>query len=162
LAAYMLLGAGRVQTIEEAHTLLEDTIRTGAALNKLAEFVEAQGGDKRYVYEPERFPKASLITELKAWEDGYVFSMNTEEIGLTSLILGGGRETKDSEIDLTVGIVFEKKIGDFVKKGDTIAVVHANQEEKLRAALEKLQKAIQISQEKCEAPRHVLGVVSKA
>lgn len=162
LAAYMLLGAGRVQTIEEAHTLLEDTIRTGAALNKLAEFVEAQGGDKRYVYEPERFPKASLITELKAWEDGYVFSMNTEEIGLTSLILGGGRETKDSEIDLTVGIVFEKKIGDSVKKGDTIAVVHANQEEKLRVALDKLQKAIQISQEKCEAPRHVLGVVSKA
>lgn len=160
LAAYMLLGAGRVQTIEEALELLEDTIRTGKALDKLAEFVEAQGGDKRYVYEPERFPTASLITGLKAWKDGYICSMNTEDIGLASLILGGGRETKESQIDLTVGIVFEKKIGDYVKKGDTIAVVHANQEDKMQAALLKLQHAIQISDEECAPLRHVLGVVS--
>lgn len=162
LAAYMLLGAGRVQNTEEAYELLEDTIRTGKALDKLAEFVEAQGGDKRYVYEPERFPTASLVAELNAWEEGYINSMNTEEIGLTSLILGGGRETKESEIDLTVGIVFEKKIGDYVKKGDTIAVVHANHAEKQQAALSKLQNAICISSSECTPLRHVLGVVSEA
>ncbi len=162
LASYMLLGAGRVKDVSEAKELLAETVRSGAALHKLAEFVEAQGGDKRYVYEPDRFPQASLTYEVKAEADGYISAMNTEEIGLTSLVLGGGRETKESEIDLTVGIVFEKKIGAKVNSGDTIAVLHANDREKLSAATKRLQDAITIGQTPVTPVPHILGVVEQS
>jgi len=162
LASYMLLGACRVKDVAEAREFLEETIRSGAALCKLAQFVEAQGGDKRYVYEPELFPKARITCEVKAQDDGYISAMNTEEIGLTSLILGGGRETKESKIDLTVGIVFEKKIGAKVSLGDTIAVLHANDEAKLSAAVTKLQNAITIGQTPVVPVPHILGVVEQS
>jgi pyrimidine-nucleoside phosphorylase len=162
LASYMLLGAGRVTTVPKAKELLAETVQSGAALHKLAEFVEAQGGDKRYVYEPDRFPKAHLVCEVKAQADGYISAMNTEEIGLTSLLLGGGRETKESEIDLTVGIVFEKKIGAKVSEGDTIAILHANDETKLSAAVTKLQNAITIGQTPIVPVPHILGVVDQS
>ncbi len=162
LASYMLLGAGRVTEISEARELLAGTIRSGAALNKMAEFVKAQGGDERYVYEPDRFPKAGLTYEVKAQTDGFISAMNTEEIGLTSLVLGGGRETKESEIDLTVGIVFEKKIGAKVASGDTIAVLHANDKEKLSAAVARLQKAITIGQTPVTPIPHILGIVEQS
>lgn len=162
LASYMLLGAGRVKEITEAKELLTESVASGAALNKLAEFVKAQGGDERYVYEPDRFPKASLTYEVKAETAGYVTTMNTEEIGLTSLVLGGGRETKESEIDLTVGIVFEKKIGDKVATGDTLAVLHANDKEKLQAAVHRLKNAVLIEQTPCKPLPHILGVVEQA
>lgn len=159
LASYMLLGAGRVSTPGEGEELLYETIQSKAALQKLAEFVEAQGGDKRYVYEPDRFPKASIICKLKAQTTGYISSMNTEEIGMTSLILGGGRETKESEIDLTVGIVFEKKIGDKVTSGETIALLHGNDKEKVETARIRLQKAIFVKETPCNPIPHILGVV---
>ncbi|MBQ8799329.1 MAG: pyrimidine-nucleoside phosphorylase [Lachnospiraceae bacterium] len=162
LASYMLLGAGRVKEIAEARELLAETIRSGKALTKFAEFVKAQGGDERFVYEPDRFSKASLTGEVKAQTDGFISAMNTEEIGLTSLLLGGGRETKESEIDLTVGIVFKKKIGAKVQKGDTIAVLHANDREKLSAAASRLQKAITIGQTPVTPIPHILGVVEQA
>ena len=162
LASYMLLGAGRVKEIEEARDLLAETIRSGRALYKFAEFVKAQGGDERFVYEPDRFLKASLTGEVKAQADGFISAMNTEEIGLTSLLLGGGRETKESEIDLTVGIIFKKKIGAKVQKGDTIAVLHANDREKLSAAVSRLQKAISIGQTPVTPIPHILGVVEQS
>ena len=162
LASYMLLGAGRVASVSEAKELLAETVRSGAALTKLAEFVEAQGGDKRYVYEPDRFPKANLTCAVKAQADGFISAMNTEEIGLTSLLLGGGRETKESEIDLTVGIVFEKKIGAKVSAGDTIAILHANDEAKLSAAVTKLQNAITVGQTPISPVPHILGVVEQS
>lgn len=162
LASYMLLGAERVKEIPEAKELLCETVRSGAALRKLAEFVKAQGGDERYVYEPDRFPKASLTYEVKAETEGYITSMNTEEIGLTSLVLGGGRETKESEIDLTVGIVFKKKIGAKLTKDDTIAVLHANDRERLTAAITRFQNAIRIEQAPCEPIPHILGVVEQS
>jgi len=159
LAAYMLLGAGRTQSVEEGYALLKEQIANGKGLAKLAEFVEAQGGDSSYVYHPEKFACASILQEVKATRDGCISAMNTEEIGMTSLILGGGRETKESEIDLTVGILFQKKIGDVVSKGDTIAVLHANDAEKCQAAAKRLTEAITISDYKVEAPKHILGIV---
>lgn len=162
LASYMLLGAGRTETLEDAKKLLSESIASGAALRKLAEFVKAQGGDERYVYEPDRFPKASIVYELKAETDGYVTTMDTEEIGLASLALGGGRETKESDIDLTVGIVFEKKIGDRVIKGDTLAVLHANEQKKLEMAISRLGRAVTIKEVPCKPPAHILGVVEQA
>lgn len=159
LASYMLLGAGRVENIAEAERLLKEQIRSGKALDKLAEFVSAQGGDSSYVYHPEKFPQASIFAEVQADRDGWITAMNTEEIGMTSLLLGGGRETKDSPIDLTVGILFQKKIGDFVKKGDTIAVLHANDAAKKEAAMQRLRNAIQIENREVQPSKHILGIV---
>lgn len=159
LATYMLIGAGRAKDEEEAKSLLQEQIKNGKALEKLAEFIGAQGGDADYVYHPEKFKEASIKMPVKAEKSGWISKMNTEEIGMTSLILGGGRETKDSVIDLTVGIVFEKKIGCYVKEGDVIAVLHANDEEKCQAAKERLLNAITVSDEECPSPVHVLGVV---
>lgn len=162
LASYMLLGTGRVRELPEAEELLRKSIETGAALNKFAEFIKAQGGDERYVYEPDRFPEAAHCCELKAETDGYVSEMLTEEVGLASLMLGGGRETKESEIDLTAGIVFQKKIGAKVSAGDTIAMLYSGDAGKLKAGTARLKGAIRIRTEACAPLPHILGVVDKS
>jgi pyrimidine-nucleoside phosphorylase len=110
LGAYMVIGAGVAKTVEEARAMLYKTIEDGSALNKLAEFVAAQGGDNSAVYHTELFTKAELKEEVEALEDGYITFIRTDEVGMTSLILGGGRETKESAIDLSVGIKIHKKL----------------------------------------------------
>lgn len=161
LASYMLLGAKRVGTVEEARELLRNTIKDGSALKKFAEFVTAQGGDASPVYDTSLFPKASYIEPVYATKDGYVTDIHTDEIGMTSLILGGGRETKESEIDLTVGMKIHAKIGDKVTTKTPIATLYANDQEKLSAAKERFLKAYTISSEKVKAPNHIHGIVTK-
>ena len=161
LASYMLLGVGRAKSVSEAEALLQSTIDDGSALKKLAEFVEAQGGDSSYVWNPDKFPRTEFIEEIVATEDGYVAEILTDEIGMTSLVLGGGRETKESEIDLSVGIKIHKKVGDYVRKGESLARLYANNLAKLKAASPRLQAAYRLSKERVEAPKHVLGIVSK-
>ena len=92
--------------------------------------MEAQGGNKEQVYHSESLPCASLIEPVPAPKSGYISHIACDEVGICSLILGGGRETKESVIDLSVGILLKKKKGDYVKKGEPIAVLHANDEEK--------------------------------
>ena len=161
LASYMLLGVGRVSSIAEARVLLKSTISDGSALKKLAEFVEAQGGDASYVWSPEKFRRTEFIEEIISPEDGYVAEILTDEIGMTSLILGGGRETKDSEIDLSVGVKIYKKVGDYVRKGESLARLYANDVTKIKAAYPRLFHAYKMSKERVEAPKHVLGIVTK-
>nr|WP_295678631.1 pyrimidine-nucleoside phosphorylase [uncultured Lachnoclostridium sp.] len=161
LASYMLLGAKRVETIEEARVLLLNTIKDGSALRKFAEFVTAQGGDASPVYDTSLFPKASFIEPVYPAKDGYVSDIHTDEIGMTSLILGGGRETKESEIDLMVGMKIHAKIGDEVTTKTPIATLYANDQEKLSAAKERFLKAYTISSEKVNAPNHIHGIVTK-
>lgn len=138
LGSYMLLGVKRFETQEEAKAALYSVIRDGSALTKLAEFVGAQGGDKKAVYNTELLPKASIVMEIKAEEDGFVEKIETDEIGMVSLILGGGRETKESEIDLSVGVIIKKKIGDFAGKGETVAILHGNDLSRLEQARKRL------------------------
>lgn len=161
LASYMLLGVGRVKTTEEAEELLASTIEDGSALKKFAEFVEAQGGDASYVWHPEKFPKTSFSEEMISMEEGYVSEILTDEIGMTSLLLGGGRETKESEIDLSVGIRIRKKVGDYVRKGESLATLYANDLSRLRAAKPRLMDAYRFSESHVDAPKHVLGIVTK-
>jgi len=157
----MLLGVGRVSSVSEAENLLKSTIADGSALKKLAEFVEAQGGDASYVWNPEKFPRTEFAEEIVSPEDGYVAEILTDEIGMTSLLLGGGRETKESEIDLSVGIRIHKKIGDYVRKGESLACLYANDINKLKAASSRLLNAYKLSVDRVEAPKHVLGIVTK-
>lgn len=145
IGSFMLTGTKRAETIEEAREMLMGTIENKSALRKLAEFVEAQKGDAKAVYDTSLFPKASIIMDIKAEEDGFVEKIETEEIGIVSLILGGGRETKESVIDLSVGLVLQKKIGDAVKKGEILATIYANDLKKLETARERFMSAFSFS-----------------
>lgn len=141
LGSRMLLAGGKAESVEQARQMLSDVIADGSALRKLAQFVEAQGGDPAAVTNPELLPKASMVVPVCADRDGYVGKIACEDIGICSLLLGGGRETKESKIDLSVGILLEKKKGDAVKKGEVLGYLHANDKQRLEAAKEKFQNA---------------------
>lgn len=147
LGALMLIAGGKAETVEDAKGMLMEVIENGSALKKLAEFVEAQGGDASCVYDTELLPKAELVEPLYAPVSGYVQKIICDEVGICSLILGGGRETKESEIDLSVGIVLNKKVGDAVDKGEVLAYIHAGNRERLNACRERLLQAYQIGRE---------------
>ena len=116
LGSYMVAYTKHASSVEEAREMLLKTIEDKSALKKLAELVKMQGGDERAVYDTTMLPKASIIMEIKAEADGFIEKIETEEIGIVSAILGGGRETKESKIDLSVGVVMHKKISDAVKE----------------------------------------------
>ncbi|HKM00081.1 MAG TPA: pyrimidine-nucleoside phosphorylase [Mobilitalea sp.] len=161
LASYMLMGAGRAKSVEEAKIMLQETIDNKSALNKLAEFVTAQGGDSRAVYNTEMFEQAKISEEVLSTNDGYVSLIHTEEIGMTSLILGGGRQTKDSVIDLSVGIHIHKKLGDKVTEGEALATIYANDANKLLEAKKRLLNAYVIGKEKPVIPPYIYSVITK-
>lgn len=145
LGSFMLVAAHKTDDIEEARILLKKTIEDKSALNKLAEFIKIQGGDSSAVYNTDLLPKASIVMELLSTYNGFIEKIDTSEIGMVSLILGGGRETKNTEIDLSVGVLLNKKIGDKVEKDEVIATVYANDIEKLKLASDKLISAIEFS-----------------
>lgn len=159
LGSCMLLAGGVANEEEEARKMLRNVIKNGSALSKLASFVEAQGGDKRMVNYPELLPKATIITPVLSPEEGYIRKIVCDEVGICSLLLGGGRETKESAIDLSVGIVLQKKVGDYIRKGEVLAYIHANEEEKRKVCQERLLKAYEIGKEKREEGPVILGVL---
>ncbi len=159
LGSYMLVAGGKAATKEEAGKVLAEVIENGSALDKLAEFIEAQGGDQELVYHPERLPQASIAQEIESPTDGYIQKIVCDEIGICSLILGGGRETKESEIDLSVGLVLHKKVGDAVKKGDSLATIYANDQTKLDAAKERFLQAYTIDRNPVEKKPLIKGIV---
>lgn len=161
LASYMLVGAEIAGTVEEARSMLLKTIEDKSALNKLAQFVSAQGGDSAPVFDTGKFARAALAEEVAAPTDGYVTYIHTDEVGMTSLILGGGRETKESTIDLSVGIKIHKKLGDHVVKGESLATLYANDSAKLKEAKERLLNAYVIGNAKPKPTKHVYAVVTK-
>ena len=146
LGSCMLMAGGRTGSLEEARALLKQAIADGSALAKLAELVEAQGGNPEQVYHPETLPKASIVRSIPAMKSGYISKILCDEVGICSLILGGGRETKESSIDLSVGILLEKKVGDYVQEGEPLAYIHANDEEKCLAAMHRYKEAVTISE----------------
>jgi pyrimidine-nucleoside phosphorylase len=161
LAAFMLMGAGKADSLDVAKEMLYKTIEDKSALNKLAEFISAQGGNSDAVYNTELLQRANIEEILAAPSDGYITSIQTEEVGMTSLILGGGRETKESVIDLSVGIKIHKKLGDYVQKGDALATLYANDSKKLEEAKDRLLKAYIIGNEKPTGIKHVYAIVTK-
>lgn len=161
LGTYMLIAGGIAAGEDEARELLLDAIASGRALNKLADFVEAQGGDKEQVYDTSRLKTARIIEPVYASKEGYISHIRCDEIGVCSLLLGGGRETKESEIDLSVGLILQKKKGDHVKTGDVLAYIHANDEAKFRAAKERFLAAYTFSPGPVKCPPLIRGVVTQ-
>lgn len=160
LGSQMLLAGGMAETEEEARRKLQKVIDDGSALKKLAEFVEAQGGDSRAVYDTELLPKAELVQPIPAPVSGYVSRIVCDEVGICSLILGGGRETKESEIDLAVGLVLCKKVGDYVRAGEPLAMLHANDPERAVQASERFLAACTISEAQPEAGPFIKAILS--
>ena len=160
LGSYMLIAGGKASDVEEAKGYLKKVIEDGSALQKLGQFVRAQGGDDRAVFEPELLPKASIVEDILSDREGYISHIECDEIGVCSLILGGGRETKESEIDLSVGLVLRGKVGDFVKKGESIAVIHGNDRDKIAQAKERFLKAYSFSKSPVEKKPFIKGVIT--
>lgn len=158
LGTQMVLSAGIAREEKEAEEMLQKSIDSGAALDKLAEWIEAQGGEKEAVYQTERLPQSQYTTVLTSPKDGYIGQITCDEVGVCSLILGGGRETKESEIDLSVGVVLKKKTGDPVKENDVLAELHYNDEQKCLQAKERLLNAYTIQEKQ---PGHTEIILDK-
>ena len=139
--------------------MAQRTIDDGSALEKLREFIRAQGGDAGVVDEPNRLPTAPIQLPVMSYITGYVNKMDAEGVGLVSLRLGGGRATKESVIDPAVGVVLVKKPGDAVHAGDTLAVVHAADRDAAGRAAEELRRCYVITDAPPEATPFVKGVI---
>ncbi len=134
LGAKLLVLAKLVENENEARKLLIEKVESGQAIDKLIEMVQLQGGNSDYIKNPDLFEKAKYIVEVKSEKTGYVRHINAEDIGKVSLSLGAGRETMDSVIDMSAGIVLSKKVNDLVNKGEALAYVHGNDLDKVEAA----------------------------
>lgn len=159
LGAGMLELAGRVGDLEEGRELLRKKLENGDALKKFTELIAAQEGNPEIVDDFNLLPKTDKKVELKAEQDGYISGIEALEVGISAMLLGAGRETKDSEIDLAVGIVLEKKVGDKVKKGETLAVLHVDDEKNLEEAKSKLAAAFSYSKEKPEQKELIYEII---
>lgn len=128
LGSQMVILAGKAKTSEEAKEMLLDAIHSGKALAKFKEFLANQGGDASIVDDLTKLPQAKYKIELPAKQSGYISRMVADEIGVTSMILGAGRATKEDVIDLAVGLVLHKKVGDKVEEGESILTIYSNRE----------------------------------
>ena len=159
LGSCLLTGAGITADAGQAKTMLQEAIDSGAALKKLAELVEAQDGNAGDVYDTARLPLAPVQLEVPSAVSGYLSHMECEKIGLVSMHLGGGRATKDSEIDLSVGLVLHKKVGDRVEKGESLATIHAPSEEKAREAAESLRACCSFTDKPVQRQSFIKAIV---
>lgn len=128
LGSQMVILAGKAKTSEEAKEMLLDAIHSGKALAKFKEFLANQGGDASIVDDLTKLPQAKYKIELPAKQSGYISKMVADEIGVASMILGAGRATKEDVIDLAVGLVLHKKVGDKVEEGESILTIYSNRE----------------------------------
>lgn len=159
LGSYMLVAGKIAPDRESAQKMLIDALESGRALRKMAELVEAQGGNSEYVYNTDLLCKANYVVPVYSDKEGYVSHIVCDEIGLCSMTLGGGRETKESSIDLSVGIVLNKKVGDFVKKGELLATIHANDKEKAKIVNDRILNAYSFSEAEVKPISVILEVI---
>ncbi|WP_270941475.1 pyrimidine-nucleoside phosphorylase [Romboutsia lituseburensis] len=146
-----MLRLGNIETdIEKGRAKLEAILKDGSALAKLRELVVLQGGDPKVIDDSELFTISPLTHEVKATKEGYVYELNAEGVGVSSLLTGAGRHTKDDELDYGAGIILKKKMGDYVKVGDVLATLYSSDEAKFEKAEEELQKAYSIQPQKPE------------
>lgn len=158
-ASTMLLMAKKASSLEEAQEMVQKVIDNGKALETLALMVQSQGGDPEYIRYPELFTEAKEKIEVYSEKEGYVSSLEALSLGLVSMKLGGGRAKIEDQIDYSVGLVLHKKIGDYVKKGDSLLTVHTNNglKEDLR---KEILEAYRFSEEKVERPKLIEALLT--
>lgn len=159
LCAWMFYLGDRVDSVEEGKRLAWDLIATGRALEKFKEMIEAQGGDPQVVDSPWRLPRAQRVGNIFAPGEGFVTAIACEQVGVASLLLGGGRIRKEDEIDPAVGITLQKKVGNFVHLNDTLCTIHYNEERNLAEVRELLAQAFQIGEHLPATPRPLIHKV---
>ena len=159
LGSQMVVLAEQAESLDEARQMLVDAIKTGKALNKFKTFLSNQGGDDSIVDSPEKLPSAKYQVEFKAKKDGFITEIIANEIGVASMMLGAGRQTKEDVIDLGVGIVLNKKVGEHVEKGENILTIHTNTK-KIDDILNKLDNSITI-ESKGEAPTLIHKIITE-
>ncbi len=159
LGSCMLTEAGFAADEAAARQMLQESIDSGAALKKLAELVEAQDGSAADVYDTKRLPLAPVQMEVPSACAGYLSHIECEKVGLISMHLGGGRASKEDVIDLSVGLVLHKKVGDRVEQGESLGTIHAATEEKAREAAKLLRACCSFSDEPVERPALIKAVI---
>ena len=158
LSAHILTLAEK-GSYEECECMVRNAIQDGTGLQMFARLVEAQGGDKEWILNPERFPTAKYQYTVKATKSGYITGVDTEGYGVASLLLGAGRNTKEDVIDPTAGIYLLAKTGDYVEAGTPIATLYSGREDRFAIAEERLLKATQMGTEAPEEVPLILDVV---
>lgn len=158
IAANMLCLAKGID-YESASALVKSAIADGSAFNKFKEFVSAQGGDVSFIDNPEKFPKAKYLCEIKAEKSAFISNMHTQKIGICASLLGAGRTKADDEIDFSAGIVLSKKTGDFVNPGEVIATLYTNDENSLNTAKNQFLSALSYSETQPEKTNAVIKKV---
>ncbi|TCT25644.1 pyrimidine-nucleoside phosphorylase [Melghiribacillus thermohalophilus] len=158
LGSHMVVLAGKASTPEEGKKKLQENIENGKALEVFRKFVQAQGGDPRVTEDQSLLPEAKYQLPYMAKKSGYIAEITADEIGTSAMLLGAGRTTKESAIDLSVGIVLHKKVGEFVQKGERILTIHANQKE-VQEVEAKLDESIRIQTEQPEIPVLIYDIV---
>ncbi len=161
LGAQVLALSEKVKSVEEGRQRMVDALESGAALAKLRELIENQGGNPDVIQHYELLPQASLEEEILAQQTGYVQAIDGQEVGIAIKGLGGGRETKDDVLDLSVGVMLKAKVGDFVEKGQSIATLYGNDSKKMAEAKERIVSAYRFGQKKIAPLPMVLDVVMK-
>ena len=156
LGAYMIKLAGLGDDLEDNKNKMLENIHNGKAFDKFAQMVKNQGGDISYLEDTEKFEKAKYVENVIADEDGYVQEINAEEIGKVACSLGAGRIKKEDNIDYSVGIILCKKVSEEVKKGDVLAKIYANDENKLKNDKNDLESIIKINENKVETKSTIL------
>jgi pyrimidine-nucleoside phosphorylase len=160
IAGYMLLLAGKAETITDAEQLAADALDDGRALAKFREMVAAQGGNVAQIDNPDLLPQAKYVENIVMPRAGYISKMDTAELGWASVNLGGGRRVKTDTIDPAVGFTLTAKIGDLVSEGQVVGTIHANDLQKLEEARKQILEAIEVSDSPVEPLPHFYGVVS--
>ncbi len=160
IASQMIILADRARDPQEAREMLWHELDSGRAWRKFCDWIVGQRGDEAYINDPSLLPQATFIEPLPSPHSGYVVSLDAMEVGLTASLLGGGRAHKGDPIDHAVGIVLAKKIGDYVKKGESLLTIHANNEQKLTDARRRLLDAYSWSDEPVERPPLVHQIIS--
>ncbi|MER2078489.1 pyrimidine-nucleoside phosphorylase [Psychrobacillus psychrotolerans] len=159
LGSQMVVVGEKAETLEEAREMLLAVIEDGSALEIFKQFIKWQGGNEKIVDDVSLLPQAAFKFEVPASEDGFITFMEADEIGTAAMLLGAGRATKESEIDLAVGIVLNKKVGDAVSKGESLATIFSNRED-VQDVMDKLTKFIDIEAAKKDAPPLIYEVIT--
>lgn len=159
LGSQMVVLAKRANTLDEARAMLLEVMKNGKALEKFKVFLKNQGGDASVVDDPEKLPQAKYKIEVPAKESGYVSNIIADEIGIAAMLLGAGRATKEDEIDLAVGLMLHKKVGDKVEKGESLITIYANRED-VEAVKAKIYENISIGSE-AKAPVLIHKVITE-
>ncbi|WP_274364442.1 pyrimidine-nucleoside phosphorylase [Paenibacillus thermotolerans] len=166
LGAHMLVLGRRAGTVDEARSMLQELLVNGGALRKFAEMIAAQGGDASVVDSPDRLPAAGAVIPVASLAAGYVGAIRAIDIGTAAMLLGAGRATKESRIDLSVGIRLLKRIGDRVEAGEPLAELHASEAmsrggDALAEISRQVADAYALQSEPAAAPPLIRAVVSR-